>query len=49
MCRKNQLWGCAMLTFGLGLLIGIWLEGGFLAHCFGFGIIFLGCGVFRMR
>jgi len=42
MCRRNQMWGCALVAFGLGLLVGMWIEGGFLAHCLGFGIIFFG-------
>ncbi len=47
MCRHNQLWGCVLLAFGAGVLVGLWLEGGFLAHCFGFGLICLGCGMVR--
>jgi len=47
MCRYKQLWGLVSIAFGLGLLIGMWLEGGFIAHCFGFGLILLGCGLFR--
>lgn len=49
MCRQNQLWGCVLLAFGLGVLIGLWIESGFLAHCFGFAVIFVGCGVIRRR
>ena len=26
MCRRNQLWGLAAMFFGLGLLVGCWLE-----------------------
>jgi hypothetical protein len=33
------------LAFGLGILVGLWLEGGFIAHCLGFGLIILGCSV----
>ena len=49
MCRHNQLWGCVLLAFGLGVLIGLWIESGFLAHCFGFSLIILGCGVVRKK
>ncbi len=47
MCRNNQLWGCILIAFGLGVLIGLWLEGGFFAHCFGFGLMALGPCVMR--
>ena len=47
MCRQNQMWGAAVLAFGLGVLIGTWLESGFFCHIFGFGLIFLGTGVMR--
>lgn len=49
MCRQNQLWGCVLLAFGLGVLIGVWIEGGFFAHCFGFALILLGCGILRKK
>ena len=49
MCRYNQLWGCVMMAFGLGILIGTWLEGGFLCHCFGFGVIVVGVGVMKKK
>ncbi len=49
MCRYNQLWGIILLTFGLGLLIGLWIEGGFFAHCFGFGFLIVGCGMARRK
>ncbi len=42
MCRHNQLWGCALLALGAGILIGLWLESGFLAHCLGFGLLLIG-------
>lgn len=42
MCRQNQLWGYMQLAFGVGVLVGLWMEGGFLAHCFGIGMIILG-------
>lgn len=42
MCRHNQLLGCCALALGAGILIGLWLESGFLAHCVGFGLILIG-------
>jgi hypothetical protein len=45
MCRHHQLWGGVLLAFGLGMLVGLWIEGGFIAHCLGFGLIFFGFGV----
>ena len=49
MCRKNQLWGCALAAFGLGLLIGLWLDGGFLCHCFSIGVIIVGGCMCKQR
>lgn len=49
MCRQNQLWGCLLMAFGLGVLIGLWIEAGFLAHCFGFVLIVSGCCVIRKK
>lgn len=49
MCRQNQLFGCALMAFGLGLLIGAWLESGFLCHCFGFGLLVLGLLTVRKK
>ncbi len=47
MCRFHQLWGCVLIAFGLGILFGAWLEGGFLCTCFGLG---LGCsGLMLLR
>jgi hypothetical protein len=42
MCRRNELCGCALITFGLGLLIGILLESGFISSCI--GLVFIGLG-----
>ena len=42
MCRHNQLLGCCALAFGAGLLLGLWLESGFLAHCLGLGLVLIG-------
>ncbi len=47
MCRQHKLWGCSVMTFGLGLLIGIWLEGGFWCHCLGIALVI--CGFMSLR
>lgn len=47
MCRKSKLWGCALAAFGAGLLIGCWVESGFLFHCLGFGLVIIGIGMLR--
>ena len=47
MCRQNQLLGVAILGFGLGMLIGIWLDGGFFGHCFALGMAV--CGLCMLR
>lgn len=46
MCRRSLLLGWIIAAFGLGLLFGLWIESGFLAHCIGFGLFLFGiCGV----
>lgn len=47
MCRYKQLWGFACAAFGLGLLTGVWLEGGFLCCCFGIGLIVAGVALVK--
>ena len=47
MCRQNHLYGGCVLAFGLGVLIGTWLESGLVCHLLGFGLIFLGFAVIR--
>lgn len=43
MCRKNQLCGCALMAFGLGMMVGLCLESGF--FCFLIGLIIIGLGI----
>lgn len=43
MLRRNLLLGWIIASFGLGLLFGLWIEGSFLAHCIGFGLLIFGC------
>ena len=47
MCRKGKVWGCALAAFGIGMLIGGWVESGFLFHCLGFGLVIVGIGIVR--
>ncbi len=46
MWRKNQVCGCALIAFGLGLLVGMCLESGVYSFFAGTMIIGLGfwCG-----
>lgn len=43
MCRKNQLCGCMLAAFGVGLLFGNFMESGFFCFCIGIG--FMAAGV----
>lgn len=46
MCRRNVLIGWIMAAFGLGILFGLRIEGGFFAHCIGFCLFIYGiCGL----
>lgn len=42
MCRRNQLLGLGILAFGLGLLVGCWLESELLRNCLGLGLLAAG-------
>lgn len=48
MLRRNILLGWILAAFGIGLLFGMWIEGNFLAHCIGFGLIIFGtCSIMK--
>ncbi len=49
MCRRNQLYAWILLSFGAGVLLGLWLECNFLAHCFGIGVICAGSCLLRKK
>ena len=49
MCRRNQLWGYALLAFGVGVLVGTWLDSGLFCHLFGLLAIFCGWGICRKK
>lgn len=42
MCRQNQLRGCCSLAFGIGLMIGCFIETGFWCCILGLGAVTLG-------
>lgn len=47
MCRYHQLWGCCLIAFGAGILLGAWLEGEFLRNCL--GICLTAAGIMLIR
>lgn len=49
MSRHNQLCGCALMAFGLGVIVGMLLEGGFFCSCFGLGTLILGFCIMRRK
>jgi hypothetical protein len=49
MCRRNQLWGCVLLAFGFGMLVGTWLESGLFCHLLGLLALFCGFSVCRRK
>lgn len=49
MCRNNQLWGLLMISFSIGVLVGLWAEGGFLIRCVCVGLILLGGNMLRRK
>ncbi len=49
MCRRNHLCGCAMVAFGLGILVGLNLESGFFCCVVAVGIMVAGLGCLRKK
>lgn len=47
MCTRKKLLGCVLTAFGTGILVGLWLEGGFFCTCIGAVLVILGLGVIR--
>ena len=39
MCRQNLLWCAALVAFGGGILVGLWLDSGFWGCCLGIAAI----------
>lgn len=49
MCRRNQLLGLGLLAFGLGLVVGCWMESEFVCNCLGIGLIAVGVLVLQKK
>lgn len=49
MCRRNQLLGLGLLAFGLGLVVGCWMESEFVRNCLGIGLIAVGVLVLQKK
>ena len=48
-CRKNRMRGGCMIAFGLGLLLGQWIDSAFLCILAGLMLLTLGWCVLRQR
>lgn len=49
MCRQNELWAWAAIAFGLGVLLSVWIESGFIRCCIGFAAVALGIMVMQKK
>ncbi|MBQ4601087.1 MAG: hypothetical protein IJO56_00650 [Oscillospiraceae bacterium] len=49
MCRKNQLYGWAVIALGIGIFIGCKMGGGFVTGCIGFGILAFGVSLLQKK
>ena len=49
MCRRNQLLGFALMAFGIGLLMGCFIESSFLGGCLGIGAMSVGIAVIQKK
>ena len=47
MCRRNHLYGCCIMAFGAGLIVGHCLESWFVC-CFG-GLMLMAMGLLVLR
>lgn len=47
MCRLHQLYGGILITFGIGVMIGMWLEACLWSYCLAIGLSILGIGILR--
>ena len=43
------MFGCGLSGFGAGLLLGLWLESGFMPSCLGLGLLLFGLSVWFRR
>ena len=49
MCRRNQLWGVALMAFGIGLLMASLFESTFFCGCVGAVAVAVGVGVLQKK
>lgn len=49
MCRRNQLWGVALVAFGLGLMLASLFESTFFCGCVGVVAIVVGVGILQKK
>ena len=49
MCRQNELWAWAAIAFGMGVLLGVWIESGFVRCCIGCVAVALGIMVMQKK
>ena len=49
MCRRNQLLAFALVAFGMGLLVGLWLSSGFVCGCLGVGSVTFGLFILQKK
>lgn len=49
MCRRNELWGWVLFSFGLGLMVGQSLESGFFTFIFMVGLMIGGLGMCKRK
>lgn len=49
MCRRNQLLGCMLGAFGVGMLVACFFESGFFCGCIGLCTAIGGVAVWRKK
>lgn len=49
MCRQFELWGWILISLGIGLLLGTFLESGFVQLCIAVGAIAAGIMVMQRK
>ena len=49
MYRRNQLLGSILRAFGIGVLVGTWMESGLMCHLFGLLAIFCSIAVWGRK
>lgn len=49
MCRRNQLLAVGLLSFGLGLLVVVWIEAELLRWLLGIGLVTAGLALLKQK